>query len=156
MRKQLFKKQNNKGKEGGKVKYRLPGMSWNSLAQPVHTWQSNGLGRQMEHLRGLACTGFQDVQLGRMRSRVGADSAKKISEPSGSFDNSCPGIIMQDPCEYYSHYIDEEDERLMNEFGQLQLQNSSGQSCLEPLTLGSPHNPFYSISFSVSLLVDIL
>lgn len=28
-----------------KVKYRLPGMSWNSLAQPVHTWQSNGLGK---------------------------------------------------------------------------------------------------------------
>lgn len=46
---------------------------------------------------------------------MGADPAKKILKPSGSFDDSCPRIIMEDPPGYYSHCIDEENEVLINE-----------------------------------------
>lgn len=47
------------------------------------------------------------------RSRVGADPAKKIPEPSGSFADSCPGIIMENSWGHYSHSA-EENEMLMN------------------------------------------
>lgn len=99
----------------------LPGSSWNSLAQPMHIWQRNKLGGEMEHLRHLACTEFWDGELGGMRNRVGADPAKKILKPSGFFDDSCPRIIMEDPLGYYSHSTDEENEVLINEVSCLYL-----------------------------------
>lgn len=46
---------------------------------------------------------------------MGADPAKKILKPSGSFDDSCSRIIVVDPAGYYSHSIDEENEVLINE-----------------------------------------
>lgn len=68
-----------------------PGTRWHSLCAP---------GKGMDGMRerdgaseSLACTGFWDGELGCTRSRVSADPAKKIPEPSGSFDGSCPRII---------------------------------------------------------------
>lgn len=80
---------------------RRPGIVWHSLSSPriVYTLPGSGLGGRDEALRDLALGGFGDEELGYMRKRedVGAESAKKISKPSSSFDGSCPGIMMQDP-----------------------------------------------------------
>lgn len=49
-----------------------------------------------------------DGELGCTWSRVSADPAKNMPEPSSSFNDSCPRIINNvGPCGYYSYSTDE-------------------------------------------------
>lgn len=89
-----------------------------------------GWGRGMERLRGLACTGFWDGELGCTRSTVSADPAKKIPEPSGPFDGSCPRIInnVGPLWVLFLFYRWRKWDADKNEAVCLQLQSSPGQS----------------------------
>lgn len=60
--------------------------------------------------------------MGCIRKRVDGDPAKEVAKPSGSFDDSCLRIRIEDPCGHYSDCTDEGNGMLVNEVACLYLQ----------------------------------